>query len=106
MSSPLTVNRGASFYIGGWAVDQVAQAGAGGVFALVDGGSPVRAIYGWGRPDVARVLGSSSYEMSGFEVTIETAGLSSGPHRISFVILDRAGRAYYPVKTIIDINVK
>jgi hypothetical protein len=106
MSAPVTVYRGAAMQITGWAIDRVAQAEAGGVIALVDGDSAVRAKYGISRPDVSRALGSPSYEMSGFEVTIDTARLSSVPHRISFVIVDRAKSSYYSVRPVIEIEVK
>jgi hypothetical protein len=106
MVEPLSVDRGGTVRITGWAVDKPAEAQAGGVIALVDGASPVNARYGTSRPDVARALGSPSYERSGFEASIDTADLSPGLHRIAFAILDRDRRARYAVKPDVDINVR
>jgi hypothetical protein len=104
-NAPFSVKRGDAVQITGWAIDLAAKAEAGGVVALVDGASAVRAKYGISRPDVAQALGSLAYEMSGFEVTIDTAGLTAARHQISFAILDRGSRACYPVKSVIDISV-
>ena len=77
----------------GWAVDEQGPRLSGGVFASLGGGTPSQASYGGSREDIASALDAGWIAACEFNVTLDTAGLSSGRHSVSLVALTARGDA-------------
>lgn len=92
--APLSVIAGDTLVLTGWAVDVLAFGPAGGAFVALDGGPIVRADYGEGREDVARLLGRQ-YAASGYRLTIPAAVLTPGEHQLMLGIVSTDGRSVY-----------
>ncbi len=99
------VGRGTSVAITGWAVDSSNRSAASGVLALVDGRIPVEAMYGGATPQIATMLHTDRYGTAGYDINIPTANLALGLHRISFYVLARDRKEYYPTDRIVNILV-
>ncbi len=99
---PLQVSAGTDLKFRGWAVDDKAQALAGGVEIAVDG-KPVKAQYQLNRQDVADAQHNPAYANSGFEAKLPTKELGRGRHLCTIRIISHSGDTYYesPVLTIV-----
>jgi hypothetical protein len=101
----ITVRPGTALRIGGWAVDDKAEAPAGGVRVYLDNGAPVSAQYGIKRNDVGKVLQDPKLSPSGFEALILTDGLAPGQHELTFQILNAASTGVYQVPKRIEFTI-
>jgi hypothetical protein len=90
----------------GWAVDKPALAAAGGTFAQIDDGSRVTCVYGASRPDVAKVLGSDSFEPSGFACNIEPGVVAKGRHSVSIGIVSADRTHFYLERHQLEVTVR
>ncbi len=78
----------------GWAVDGPRRSAAGGVWVALDNALfPSR--FPLDRPDVAEHFDTPAYRGSGFEARIPLGGAVPGVHRLSLVVLDREGEAWF-----------
>lgn len=101
----IVVQAGMPMTVSGWAVDDKAQSAAKSVSVAVDGGQPLVAEYNISRPDVAKALGNGAFARSGFLARINTAGLKSGPHELTFAVVDRAGDGTYQLPVRLQFTV-
>jgi hypothetical protein len=90
---PIPIARQAELHVIGWALDRAASKAASAVEVLVDG-SPFRAEYGIGRPDVAEYLGVPDYLNCGFAFTIPARLLSRGRHALAVRVISTDGTRY------------
>jgi hypothetical protein len=90
----------------GWAVDQRAKTGAGGVIINVDGNTDVLANYGQPRPDVATNLKNPDYTNSGFTASIDSATLSKGHHTLTMRVVTADKKGYFEQKQKYDVEVQ
>ena len=89
------VLEGMSFItVRGWAVDVDDRDTAGGVYVDRDG-KLFPAFYGDKRKKVARRLGVTAYEHSGFERAIPVSEIGAGTHELSIVVLTNDRKGYY-----------
>lgn len=84
------VSRGRSIKLHGWFFD-AEQAPLGPAYAIVDRERAYDIRYGGERPDVSDNLGRADARSSGFSVSLSTAGLSPGTHRIEIAAVGRTG---------------
>jgi len=82
--------------IGGWAVDQDAKAGAGGVEIRIDG-VPYAAEYGKPRPDVASFFNQLAYANAGYVIRIKAEQFASGAHTAYFRVLSNDRKSFWEV---------
>ncbi len=78
----------------GWAIDAVGNQAAGGVEVLLDG-KPFRASYGRPRPDIAALRHCPDCANSGFEWSVPSSELGTGPHTLTFRIIHKDGQTVY-----------
>lgn len=104
-SGPVTVT-GQEITMGGWAVDQQAQAAAGGVYVSIDGKKDVPTMYGAERKDVADVNKNPRYLKSGFAASILTSTIDKGRHTLTLKILTADQKGYYEPDQKVEIDVK
>ena len=81
------------FLVSGWAVDPD-DGTAGGVEVVLDN-KLYSAHYGLKRPDVAAHFKDTSYERSGFYLSMPADQLSKGLHRFSVRIIDKSKTSYF-----------
>jgi hypothetical protein len=101
----IDVTAGVPMRVGGWAVDDKADAPGSGVRIFLDNASPVNAQYGISRPDVAKVLRDQRLEESGFEAMISTAGLAPGQHELTFQVVNASGTSTYSLSKRIQFTI-
>ena len=84
--------------ITGWAADLGAPQGTGisSVRIALDadpeqGGTPLPALYGWERPDIATLLGGQRYLATGFAMNWDTTGLPAGTHTLYVQVRNACG---------------
>jgi hypothetical protein len=82
------------FEIAGWAVDQEAQAAAGGVEVVIDG-TPFPAQYGTPRPDVAAAYKNPSYANAGYSFMLDTGTLAPGSHTAFVRVLNSSRKGFW-----------
>lgn len=82
--------------IGGWAVDQDAKLGAGGVEIRVDG-APYAGEYGKPRPDVAKAFNQPAYATAGYLIKLKVEQFSPGAHTAYFRVFANDRRSYWEV---------
>jgi hypothetical protein len=89
---PTIVPKGAILTVRGWAVLAEEPAGTTGVYAIVDDGSPLEALYGLERDDIAELYGSDVHGSCGFKAVLSTSHLAPGQHTLSLAVRDAEGR--------------
>lgn len=91
---PVTINRSedSEFVVEGYAIDEPANAPAGGVYISVDG-RIYPALYALQREDIARYFDNRALLNSGFRLRLSSGILQEGVHNLSVIILthDRTG---------------
>jgi len=92
--------------LNGWAVDSPASTAAGGVFLQTDNGARVACDYGIARPDVARVLGLSSFTPSGFTCRIEGGDIGKGRHSLGIGIVATDWNRFYFEGNQVEVDVR
>jgi hypothetical protein len=102
----IEVPSGVPLRVGGWAVDDKADAPGSGVRIYLDNGTPINAQYGISRPDVAKVLRDARLTLSGFEALVPTTGLTQGQHELSFQIVNAAGTGTYALPKRIQFTIR
>jgi hypothetical protein len=80
--------------IGGWAVDQDAKVGSGGVEIRIDG-VPYAGEYGKPRPDVASLFNQPAYANAGYVIKIKAEQFASGPHTAYFRVLSNDRKSFW-----------
>ena len=80
--------------IRGWAVDWPADDVAGGVIVVIDNVA-YPTYYGFRNDEVARMLGSKTFQLCEFECSVPIRALSSGSHRLTLNILSHDGKAVF-----------
>jgi hypothetical protein len=105
LADGMTVEQERVITLSGWATDALTRKPIAGVCAAIDG-APVpgeAAVYGVPRPDVARVFKQASIVPTGFEVRVPTSAIAAGPHVLTVVGIDSAGRdeALAPARRIV-----
>ncbi len=101
----ISVARGRSVAIGGWAVDDRAADAAAGVYVDIDSKVVVTGSYGKSRVDVAQAMNNSQYTNSGFDVVIPTSRLSIGSHDVALDVYAHDGAGRYRDPNILTITV-
>ncbi len=96
----LSVRRGETVVVRGWAVDRERSTAAGGVFALIDGKQYVGGVHGLPRHDVALALDMFDARRSGFTIRVPIQGLTGGSHKLEIVSLAADGVAYTVAKGV------
>ncbi len=102
----IEVPTGVPLRVGGWAVDDKADAPGSGVRVYLDSSAPTNAQYGISRPDVAKVLHDERLMLSGFEAMIPTAGLAPGQHELTFQVVNAAGTGTYALPKRIQFTIR
>jgi hypothetical protein len=90
----------------GFAVDRQAQRAAGGVFATIDGNTDIPMEYGLSRPDVAAAFHNNDYDLTGFQGSFSTNGLSKGRHVLSFKVISADQTHYYLSDYRINLTIR
>ena len=90
----LSVRRGETVAIRGWAVDRERSSAAGGVFALIDGKEYIGGVHGLPRHDVALALDMFGARRCGFTIRVSIRGLTIGSHKLQIVTLAADGVSY------------
>ena|ERR1700722_981167 len=80
----------------GWAVDQDAKTGAGGVEIVIDG-TPLAARYGLPRPDVASAYGIPAYTNVGYSLELTADEFTPGAHTAFVRVLSNDRKGYWEV---------
>jgi hypothetical protein len=82
------------FIVAGWAIDEVSENCAGGVYVLIDGRT-YAAVYGLNREDLSNVFHSLVYYESGFALAVPLSDLGSGRHTVALQIISHDRQKYY-----------
>ena len=101
--SGLRLAKNARIVLRGWAYDQDANAPCHGVYAVVDGQFVNFLKYGVERPDVGRTYNSFIMNFTGFEDTVDLAGLRPGRHTIALVCIGASGVDQYAPTSLGDV---
>jgi hypothetical protein len=78
----------------GWGVDPVTHSAGRTVLITIDGAQTYQAVYGNDTPFIVRSLGPGAAR-AGFDLIIDTTGLTPGLHDLSLQVVSRDGRAVY-----------
>jgi hypothetical protein len=90
----VTVERGTSVRLSGWAMDAGARRPVRGVYLVVDDRDVVRGLCGMRRDDVAASVGAPALATAGFEIRFDTSGLASGVHHLRLGLVTADGTAH------------
>lgn len=90
----LSVRRGETVVVRGWAIDHEKSTAAGGIFALIDGKEYVGGVHGLPRHDVALALDMFGARRCGFTIRIPIRGVTNGSHKVDIVSLAADGVSY------------
>ena len=101
----VSIGRGNSMLLAGWAIDLPGGKPAGGISAQVDGGKDLPGSYGAERADVASALKNDAFGHSAFVIVVPASELPPGSHTISLKILNAARSGYYFVSDPLDVSV-
>jgi phosphoglycerol transferase len=96
---PVRVSLDGDVSVTGWAVDRPHEDLAAAIDVVVDD-TPVPALYGIDRPDVASALGSQSYRASGFAARLRGRQIGVGTHNVSVRIVSADRQCFYPGQTV------
>ncbi len=104
-----SVPEGAILTLHGWAVIAEDPVRATGVFVRIDDGSPLAALAGLARHDVAQAFNNAEFAASGFRGAFTTAHLALGEHIITFAVRSDDGHLLEVADTLtfsIDASVE
>jgi len=91
---PVRVSLDGDVSVTGWAVDRPHEDVAAAIDVVVDE-TPVPALYGIDRPDVASALGSQRYRGSGFAARLRGHQIGAGTHTVSVRIVSADRQCFY-----------
>jgi len=102
----LEADKDETLKIVGWAVDRDAGQTAGGVLISIDESIDVPALYGLGRPDVAKYFKHDNYKYSGFEVMLPASVVGPGRHTIAIKVISADRTGYYLPVQILTLEIE
>ncbi len=102
---PIRIPVSVPIIVSGWAIDTMAQTGAGNVFLSIDGTTDLPTIYGFDRSDVASGAGNDTYLPSGYTVVIPARTLAPGKHVLTLKIAAKDLRGYAESSQSVEVEI-
>jgi len=96
--------RGQPIEIEGLASDMPGHDAASGVIGLVDGRDEIAASYQYAHQDFAERLHDERLFWAGFHLTVPTANMALGPHRIALYIVSKDRTHYFPTAKSVNFE--